>query len=659
MRINKIIMRNLLLYGAMYVLTLLQCNAQNADHVFLNGSIYTAVQGQGFAEAMAVKDGKIIYVGINSGANVLIDGNTVVEDLNGRVVLPGLHDVHMHPLEAGSPIGGDCFLDGSEEDPEALGQTLASCDLQPNSNGWITAFGHCIYTLLDAQRPPREILDDVDANIPIAVMEETSHSFWLNSKALEMAGIDAYTPSPVGGFISIDPYTGEPDGILYDNAGDIVIQMALASNATIDGQNFDGIVEYSLPLLARLGITSFCEARTYYKRNYHQIWKDIKSEGLLTARVVLSPWVYPEDDDATLISTLQGLYDEGDDLLKTTHLKLYSDGITINATAALEEPYLFNLGHPFDRGLNYIDVNRLTNLITQLETIGYDFHIHAIGDRGIREGLDAIEAARQMNGDVGARHRITHLEIVDPDDYDRFAALNVTADMQVAGEFANPGSWHENDFLIGAQRSNNLVPLRSIYETGARVTLSSDWDVSSPNPFVGMQNALTRAPQQLPDISTAVDAYTINAAYVMGHDDITGSLTAGRYADFICIDQDIFNIPKDQIKNTKILSTWLAGKEIYRSTDLPTSTQTSTGLPKTISVAPNPTHSMIEVKLGGLPVDSVGLYTLKGRKILNSAVDETNNDYVEIDASNIPAGVYILKLMNQGSIVGTVKVFRL
>ena len=534
-----------------------------ADLVLRNGAIYTVNEAVPWVEAVAVLDGIILFVGSDQDVEHFIDAQTTVIELNGKMVLPGLHDVHMHPLEAGSPAGSGCLLDNEETDPENFISVLESCNLIPNSNGWIVASGHSIFTLYEAVRPPREILDDVFPDAPVAILEKTSHSLWINSKALEIAGIDASTPDPIGGHI-IKWDDGEPGGILLDNAGDLVLQIALASTPMIDDQNYQGLVSYSLPLLAKMGITSIAEGRTYWKRNYHLIWQDIKNDGLLTARVVLAPWVYPEDADADLISALQNLYDEGDDMLRINQIKCYSDGIIINATSALHEPYCDNLGFPFTTGLNYIEGNRLGSLIAALEQTGYDFHIHTIGDRGVTEALDAIEFARNTNGDIGARHRLTHLELFDSLNFNRFARLNVTADVQVAGDFTNPENWEENEAFLCEDRTANIIPLKSLYNAGARITLSSDWDVSSPNPFVGMQNVLTRSPQELPSIEEVIKSYTINAAYIMRQNDKVGSIEIGKYADLIVLDQNLFQIPINQIAQTKILLTLLGGEEIYR-----------------------------------------------------------------------------------------------
>ena len=208
-----------------------------------------------------------------------------------------------------------------------------------------------------------------------------------------------------------------------------------------------------------------------------------------------------------------------------------------------------------------------------MEQIGYDFHIHALGDRGVTESIDAIEAARNTNGEIGTRHRITHLEIVRSSDIPRFKELNITADMQVAGAFTQPELWDDNNFLLGQERTDSIIPLKALEEAGARITLSSDWDVSSLNPFVGMQNALTRSPQQISSIGKAIDAYTLNAAYVMRQETKTGSLEVGKWADFIVVDRDVFTVPINEVGGTKTLLTYVDGKEVYRSSNLPVHTE--------------------------------------------------------------------------------------
>ena len=322
------------------------------------------------------------------------------------------------------------------------------------------------------------------------------------------------------------------------------------------------MVEFGLPAIAQQGITSIVEGRTYWKRNYIETWQQVKSDGELTARVVLAPWLYPSDADEDLIPAVAALYDEGDNMLKITQVKCYIDGHTLNGTAALDQPYVYAFGWPFDNGLNYLSQDRLQGLIEALEPIGFDFFIHAIGNRGAEESLNAIEAAQATVGTDG-RHRLTHLEVCNEAEYPRFGELGVIADMQVTANWTNPNQWAWNATYIGADLAEVFIPLGSIAEAGAMVTTSSDWDVSSMNPFRGLENAVTRAPEELASVEDAVDTRTINSAFCMRNEEITGSLEVGKLADFICIDQDIFTIPQNQIGATNVTLTVLGGQVIH------------------------------------------------------------------------------------------------
>ena len=275
----------------------------------------------------------------------------------------------------------------------------------------------------------------------------------------------------------------------------------------------------------------------------------------------LGLWAYPTEDDATQIATLKSLYsNEPNSLLKINQVKIYSDGLITNTTSAMQDDFLLDIfGRPTNNGINYFTQERIASYVSQLESDGFDFHVHAIGDRGIKETLNAFEASGSANG----RHRITHVEFTDPMDYSRFAQLNVTADCQVAGDFTNPENWDENAILINQSLTQNVIPIKSLNEAGARVTLSSDWDVSTVNPFVGMQNAITRVPQEL-SLVNAIKAYTINGAYVMRQEDIVGSLEVGKEADFVVLDQNIFEVDATRIGQTRVLQTYLKGNKIYQ-----------------------------------------------------------------------------------------------
>ncbi|NNE99387.1 MAG: amidohydrolase [Pyrinomonadaceae bacterium] len=528
--------------------------------LFINGKIYTVNEQQEWAEAVYVdKDGVIRFVGTNENAREASTVDAEVIDLKGKMMMPGIHDVHQHPLEARSPFAGTCQLYTEETNAENYIELLKECKYDQLASNWVLGAGHSVFTLLESSRLPVNILDEAIPDKPAAMMGETSHSVWVNSKAFELAGIDKDTPNPQGGVIVKDKRTGRPTGVLFDAAGDLIMDLAWLPTDEIKELNYKGLLA-GLKELNKNGITSVCEGRTYWKRDFQNAWLRAENENRLTVRAVLGLWAYPHEDDEKQIAKIKSLYRKREDsLLRISQVKAYSDGILINSTAAMLKPYKETIGDiPSNNGLNYFSEERLAKYIAELEPAGFDFHIHALGDRAARESLNAIEKAQKGKG----RHRLTHLEVVDPSDFERFKLLNVTADMQVAGDFTKPEHWRESEFLIGA-RAKNLVPLKSLFERGARITLSSDWDVSYINPFIGMENALTRAPQNLPNLKSVIEAYTINSAYVMRQEEQTGSIEVGKYADLIVIDQNLFDIEPDKISKTKVLMTFLAGKRVY------------------------------------------------------------------------------------------------
>ena len=529
----------------------------SSQKLYFNAKIYTVNKNQLWAEAMIVEGNTIVFIGSNSEArNVLEDGSEEI-DLEGKLVLPGFHDVHMHPMEVGS-TSTTFSLDENEVDINNYLPVIQQASQSNPGNNWLIGFGHSINTLLEAQESPLKLLDETVSNRPVIIMEHTSHSMWVNSKALELAGFTDTSENPIGGILMKE--NGKLNGILIDNAGDIVFQLAQKSLANLDNE-YDGMVSYVLPELAKNGITSVSDARTYWKRNQHKVWQQLAEDGRLTARFNLGLWAYPEANDNEQIASLKSLFsNDKNSLLKINQIKLYSDGITHNTTAALHSNYhvdFFNQSS--NNGLNYFSEDRIKKYIEELETVGFDFHIHAIGNRGIYEALNAIEKGSLLQN----RHRLTHVEMVDANDIHRFKQLNVTADAQVAGDFTQPHYWQENAELVGTTLANNLIPIKSFTDAGVRLTLSSDWNVSTLNPFVGIQNAVTRNPQNI-SLEEAIKAYTINAAYTMRQEAAVGSLEKGKLADFIVLNQDIFSIPKSQISQTKVVRTIFNGEEIYK-----------------------------------------------------------------------------------------------
>ncbi|MEM6699661.1 MAG: amidohydrolase family protein, partial [Bacteroidota bacterium] len=421
-------------------------NAAMNEMVFFNGAIYTVNEGQPWATAIYVKNGVIQYVGSDEEAIARASEEAEQIDLEGAFVMPGLHDVHLHPLEAATE-NFQFILDDRIVDAEDYVFDVERTIRQNPGAEWLLGWGHWIDVPLEADRLPKVILDEVSSDRPVAILEQTSHSIWSNSKALELMGIDDNTPDPIGGIIMRER-NGEANGLLIDNAGNLLLDLALTPTSERAQKDYNGLVEFALPELAKHGITSICDARTYWKREHHKTWQRLEAEGKLTARVNLGLWAYPTEEDESQVAILKSLYqNEANSLLKINQIKLYCDGIIHNTTAAMQDDYRINyFGLPMNNGLNYFTEERIAKYIAALEDTGFGFHIHAIGNRGVHEALNAIEASGTSQG----RHRLTHVEYVNPTDVNRFAQLNVTADAQVAGDFTQPDQWSDNNYLIGA-----------------------------------------------------------------------------------------------------------------------------------------------------------------------------------------------------------------
>ncbi|OHU85101.1 MULTISPECIES: amidohydrolase [Pseudoalteromonas] len=530
-----------------------------ASMVFVNAQVYTVNTKQPWAEAVAIQGNKIVYVGSDTQAQSYITERTEVIDLKGKMLMPGFHDVHIHPLESASEVT-QFTLPGYASEDEYIDRLYEASLSNPNTD-WLIGYGHEIATLLDMQTSPLAVLDEAIPERPVIIMEQTSHSMWVNSKALSLAGITANRKDPVGGVIGRDEQ-GNLNGILYDNAGNQLMELAMNSRPDAQTQDYFGLIEYTMPELNKVGITSISDARTYWQRGHLQTWQRVADEDKLTLRVSLGLWAYPQMSDEKQIVSLKSMFSRpSDSLLKVDQVKFYMDGILVNSTAAMHEPYEVNWLNLYqNKGLNYFTQARLEKYIQALEPTGFDFNIHGIGDRGIHEALNAIENA--SNGH--ARHRVTHLEVVDPADMPRFAKLNVIADAQVAGEFSQPEHWSENIPLIGAQRSENLVPIKSLQRANATLTLSSDWNVSTFNPFVGISHAISRAPQNI-TLAQAIAAYTINGAYAMRQEHLVGSIEVGKRADLVVLGSNLFDLTAEQIKQVTAELTLLDGEVVYQA----------------------------------------------------------------------------------------------
>ncbi len=532
--------------------------ANDASLVLTNASIY---QHAG-ADSIAISDGRIVAVDTLDKIESLIGSRTKTIDVEGAHVLPGFIDNHNHVFEAASGLGGSCELspDASLEDQIPF---LEDCKREDSNDGWLMGYGFSIESILssDSERTPLEVLDEVFPMRPVVIMEQTSHSMWVNSAALAEVGITNQTPHPQGGQLLHDEESGLLNGILLDNAGDIVMEHAWNSHSELFERSYEGLLA-GLEEAAAHGITTIGDGRMYWQRGWYEVWMHAQEQEALTARVSLRPWIYPAQDMQRQLDYLKTIYsNDHSQLLLVEQVKLYSDGIIINGTAKTLVPYLdtYLANKPY--GLNYIPPNQMKLWLQALAGIGYGAHVHAIGDGAVRESLDAIEQAR--NQKIEKDYTLTHIELVDKEDVSRFAQLGVTADFQVGSDYVAMHDHQWAQWLLGAMRSKALMNVKAMHDSGANVTLSSDWNVHSINPLVGIANSLKMAETGLPNIHAAIEAYTNNAAKSLGIDDLTGSLAVGKSADIVILSEDITQLPVDKIAQTDVLMTILHGHVVF------------------------------------------------------------------------------------------------
>ncbi|MCG9603520.1 amidohydrolase [Vibrio alginolyticus] len=534
--------------------------SQAADQIFTNADIY----GHRESDSIVTHDGKIIFIGDLEQTKTFQGQNTDVIDLGNAFVLPGFIDNHNHVFEAASELGGACELD-SEATLEEQIPYLEACKINADSNGrgWLMGYGFSLESTLnsDSEYTPLEIIDSVFPNRPVVIMEQTSHSMWVNSKALKIARISPQSPDPQGGAYLKDPASGKLNGILLDNAGDQIMEMAWNSQSELFEQSYQGLM-YGLEEAAAHGITTIGDGRMYWKRGWYDVWLEAERNQDLTARVSLRPWVYPSMAMPSQLEVFEKMYsDDKSRLLLVDQVKMYSDGIFINGTAKTLAPYLDTYLPNSPNGLNYIPPAQMKQWLTALEKIGFSAHIHAIGDGAVRESLDAIESVRKQGSQKP--YTLTHVELINDVDVPRFKQLGVTADFQVGSDYVAQHDHEWANAFLGARRAKAMMNLDAILKTDANITLSSDWNVHDINPLVGIANSLIMGKTGLTDIYTAIDAYTLNAAKSLGIDDITGTIEVGKSADFAILDKDITTLSARGIAKTQVLMTVLRGDVVY------------------------------------------------------------------------------------------------
>ena len=536
-------------------------DATTGNTVVVNAIVYTLDPAQPWAESFAYDStGRIIAVGSEADVAAQAGASPEVIDAGGKMVLPGFQDSHLHVPEAGINEGL-CFMEAGQTlaDYEGL---AAECAAQQPGTGWVRAAGPSLFDLRGGDERPIDVLDRAIPDRPALILDDLGHAVWTNTLGMRAAGIGPDDPDPQGGIFERDA-SGNLTGLLLENAQQRVRNAAAPDDVVVD----EGL-RVALDELARNGITSVSDAGGFWQQRHDEAWKRALAAGELTVRAVNALYLYPDLPVDGQIAEFQARFsDDPASLLRYNTVKIYIDGILDLGTAAMLAPYDDPPDPDLPNGFAYFQPEQLDDYVNRLHAIGYRMHFHVIGDAATRAALDAVEAIDDTSANIaGRRHRTTHPYLVDPADLARFAQLGVIADFQVGPESTSAEYQGELAPLIG-ERARDLIPVRTVLDSGAHVSLSSDWDADPLSPFGTIERAVTRPTNAVADVATAIRLVTLDAAYALGHDDTTGSIQTGKYADFVIVDQNLLDIPANDIDLTTVLLTVVAGNETYRSTN--------------------------------------------------------------------------------------------
>ncbi|MEY9860281.1 putative amidohydrolase YtcJ [Catenulispora sp. GAS73] len=548
-----------------------------ADLVFTGGPCYTVDAARSWASAVAVAGGRISAVGRHADVKDLIGPDTEVVDLAGKLLLPGFQDAHVHPVLGGTTLR-QCDLHELHTAEEFVAAVADYAARNPQA-AWIRGGGWSM-DAFPGGMPTKDLLDAVVPDRPVALPNRDVHGMWVNSKALEVCGITRDTRDPFDGRIERDA-DGEPNGCLQEGAMALVNAHLPIPTAE---EMADGLLA-GQAYLHSFGITAWQDAWVGGGLGIGDVFEtylDAAASGALTARVAGALWWEREGglEQLELFRERRETAEAaGAGRFRARTVKMMLDGVAENHTAALLNPYLDGCGCATDNaGLDFIDPDKLKTYVAELDAAGFQVHFHALGDRAVRNALDALEAARAANG-PGGRHHLAHLQVVHPDDVQRFRRLGATANIQPLWATHEPTMDELTIPFLGKERAGWQYPFGSLSRAGATIAAGSDWSVTSPNPLWGIHTAVNRVepglsaeefaarkvfyPSERLELGQAIAAYTAGSAYVNQLDDVTGSVEVGKLADLVVLDRDPFEGSAWEIGEARVLRTFVEGVEVY------------------------------------------------------------------------------------------------
>jgi predicted amidohydrolase YtcJ len=536
----------------------------DADLVLTGADVYAVDAARRWAQAVAVRGDRIVAVGTEDEVRDLVGPSTVHLHLPGRLVVPGFQDAHVHAAFGGRNLLS-LNLDELATREQYLDAIAAYAAAHPELP-WITG-GGWYNAAFPAEGPRREDLDAVVPDRPAFLMNTDVHGAWANTLALEAGGITAATPDPWDGYYVRDA-DGSPTGMLHEGAA-----YAFASSVVpgTDPATWRASILRAQAELHALGITGWQDA--WVAPDLLSAYRSLDDEGELTARVVTALW-WDRHRGLEQIDELVELRERGTrGRVDARTVKIMLDGCPENGTAAVLRPFEGHLGEAHGTGITFVEPEVLTEAVTRLDALGFQVHMHALGDRALRIALDAVEAARAANGPRDARHHVAHLQVTDPADLPRLRELGVVANMQPFWAQFDPLMRELTLPALGEERLSRLYPIGTIARSGAVLAFGSDWPVSTPDPLLELEVAVTRVSpaerggepfraEERIDLPTALAAFTRGAAYV-NRDDEAGTIAPGMRADLAVLDRNLFE--DGPIGDAQVELTIAAGSVVHEA----------------------------------------------------------------------------------------------
>jgi predicted amidohydrolase YtcJ len=541
-------------------------NSQTADIVFKNGIIYTVDSANTIAQSVAVKNGKIIFIGDDKSVNGFIGTKSKVVDLNGKMILPGFIDSHAHPISSYRYFN-ELNLYGLKtalEIQNAIKKYLAE---YPDAKylkgrGWSD-------TDFKKTGPDKKIIDEIVKDIPVSFSSDGGHSIWVNSKTLELAGINKNTKSPAGGVIERDHGTNEPTGTLRESAADLVSKFFPVYSVE---ELMKGLEEYQNMVL-KFGITTAHDAYLDAGSNEPVAYRNLENANKLKMRFRASLYIDPEKGNDQINLLIYEREKNNGSLFQTNSAKIFIDGVVEGSTAYLKKPYKHL---PDSHGELLWNLDKLDTMCSELDKNKFQIHVHAIGDAATSATLDAFEFAKEQNGKRDSRNCITHLQLVDSEDIVRFKELGVIAITQPYWFIKDDYYYNIQVPYLGQKRADEEYPMKSFFDKGVIVASSSDYPVTIPcNPLEAIQFGITRSefnttdpekilwPEERVTLERMIRSFTINGAYANFLENETGSIEVGKKADLIVLNKNLLKIPVTGIGQVKVLMTLFEGEEVF------------------------------------------------------------------------------------------------